>query len=417
MAHDSKFEFKEWRMVRADAVMEFKNGLNFSADHVGSGIPVVGVGDFGTDFRLPEREFGRVEVGNDLDDAYFLKNEDLLFCRSNGNKALVGRVLYIQSTAEQTSHSGFTIRGRVTSTKFLPLFAAYYFSSSLVKQQFLTLGGGTNISNLSQHMLKSVEVPLPPLPEQQKIAAILSTWDRAIELTEKLIAAKQKRKQALMQRLLIGKVRFAEFDGKPWVRVPLGKLLKEVKRWVEWNDDDEYHLLSIRRRSGGMFDRERKYGRDILTKVMMTTEAGDFVIARMQAVHGAITVTPPECHGKHVSGSYSTFVAKDPNKLHMPFLNCVSQTLAFYRLLLLSSYGVTIEKMTFNLPWFLSEKIDLPPTLEEQKRIASVFEAFENEHKLLGKRLETLKQQKKGLMQQLLTGKVRVKADSKMAKG
>ena len=58
-----------------------------------------------------------------------------------------------------------------------------------------------------------------------------------------------------------------------------------------------------------------------MTKVMKTTNVGDFVIAQMQAVHGAITVTPPPSDGKYVSRSYSTFVAKDPAKLHMPFLN------------------------------------------------------------------------------------------------
>ena len=283
----------------------------------------------------------------------------------------------------------------------------HLFTRRLASSLELALSG-TDPPNLSASVLDDITIPLPPLPEQQKIATILSTWDRVIELTEKLIAAKQKRKQALMQQLLTGKVRFKEFEGKPWIRVPLDKLLKEVKRFVDWDDDAEYHLLSIRRRSGGIFDRETKVGHEIKTKVMMTTETGDFVIARMQAVHGAIAVTPPACHGKHVSGSYSTFILKDPAKLHMPFLNYISQTLAFYRLLLLSAYGVTIEKMTFNLPWFLSEKIDLPPTLEEQKRIANVFIAFDEENELLLRRLESLKQQKKGLMQTLLTGKVRV---------
>lgn len=280
------------------------------------------------------------------------------------------------------------------------------------KQALLGVFQGGGVQNLNVNVVREFKILLPPLPEQQKIAAILSTWDRAIELTEKLIAAKQRRKQALMQQLLTGKVRFKEFKGKPWKKVRLGTLLKEVKRFVEWDDKAEYHLLSIRRRSGGMFDRETKLGGDIKTKVMMTTEKGDFVIARMQAVHGAITVTPPECHGKHVSGSYSTFVAKDSGILHMPFLNYVSQLPSFYRLLLLSAYGVTIEKMTFNLPWFLHEKIDIPPTLDEQKQIAEVFVAFEYENRLLQQRLQSLKRQKVGLMQQLLLGKIRVYPES-----
>ncbi|WDI39859.1 restriction endonuclease subunit S [Bremerella sp. P1] len=310
-----------------------------------------------------------------------------------------------------------TLNTRVDPAILLPEYLCWYFNSHPFISYSLAVSTGDGRNNLNLKDFVKARIPVPPLPEQQKIAAILSTWDRAIELTEKLILVKQKRKQALMQQLLTGKVRFAEFEGKPWKQVRLGDLLKEVKRMVEWDDNAEYHLLSIRRRSGGMFDRETKLGHDIKTKVMMKTETGDFVIARMQAVHGAITVTPPECHGKHVSGSYSTFVAKDPDKLHMPFLNYVSQTLSFYRLLLLSAYGVTIEKMTFNLPWFLNEKIEMPPTLVEQKRIADVFDSFERENAALGRRLDSLKQQKKGLMQQLLTGKVRVNVDAEMVKG
>ncbi len=320
--------------------------------------------------------------------------------------ATIGRTI-LNREKRQFALMGSVILLKVCSTASAA-YLTYILQSTDFQRHLFAISGSSAQQAIYLRDIKRRKVCVPPLPEQQKIAAILSTWDRAIELTEKLIAAKQRRKQALMQQLLTGKVRFKEFEGKPWMRVPLGKLLKEVKRFVKWVDDAEYHLLSIRRRSGGMFDRETKIGHEIKTKVMMTTETGDFVIARMQAVHGAIAVTPPGCHGKHVSGSYSTFIMKDPSKLHMPFLNYVSQTLAFYRLLLLSAYGVTIEKMTFNLPWFLSEKIDLPPTLEEQKRIASVFVAYDEENQLLLRRLERLKQQKKGLMQQLLTGKVRV---------
>ncbi len=70
----------------------------------------------------------------------------------------------------------------------------------------------TAIPHISSQQIREFPIHLPPLPEQQKIAAILSTWDRAIELTEKLIAAKQKRKQALMQQLLTGKVRLPQFQ-------------------------------------------------------------------------------------------------------------------------------------------------------------------------------------------------------------
>lgn len=67
------------------------------------------------------------------------------------------------------------------------------------------------VSGITGEDLKKYQIPVPPHPEQQKIAQILSTWDKAIEKLESLIATKQKRKKALMQQLLTGKKRFAEF--------------------------------------------------------------------------------------------------------------------------------------------------------------------------------------------------------------
>ncbi len=84
---------------------------------------------------------------------------------------------------------------------------------------------------------------LPPLPEQQKIAAILSTWDRAIELTEKLIATKQKRKQALMQQLLTGKLRLPGFRKSKWKHCHLGEVAKNSTRRKPCPDQSLHGLL------------------------------------------------------------------------------------------------------------------------------------------------------------------------------
>ena len=127
-------------------------------------------------------------------------------------------------------------------------------------------------TNINQPALSGLTLPIPPHPEQRKIAAILLTWDRAIELTEKLIAAKQKRKQALMQQLLTGKVRFAEFlNSKSRQKTPigemptewkthrLGKIVEKVKRK---NPEGEVHVLTA---SGehGLVDQREFFNRSV----------------------------------------------------------------------------------------------------------------------------------------------------------
>ena len=74
-----------------------------------------------------------------------------------------------------------------------------------------------------------------------------------------------------------------------------------------------------------------------------------------------------------------------------------------------ASYGVAIEKMTFNLAWYLKEEVTIPPSPKEQRRIAATLAAADREIDLLRRELELLRKQKRGLMQKLLTGKIRVK--------
>lgn len=264
------------------------------------------------------------------------------------------------------------------------------------------------IPGLNRNTAHEVNIRIPPLPEQREIARILSLWDDALRDVAALIAAKTRLKRALMQQLLGGKRRFAEFD-EPWVTVAIGDALEEVNRFVDWDDEANYRLVSVRRRSGGLFFRQELDGHEILTKVMKTTRAGDFTIARMQAVHGAFAMTPPDFDGYNVSGSYTTLVARPGIELWMPFLDYLSHSPSFYYSVMRSAYGVSIEKMTFNTAWFLEEKISLPPTIEEQRRIAEVLDGATREIELLQRQRAALARQKRGLMARLLSGQTRVK--------
>ena len=86
-------------------------------------------------------------------------------------------------------------------------------------------GSSGSMKNISQRSFLSISIPLPPLPEQRKIAEILGTWDEAIATVERLIAALEQRKQGLMQRLLTGEVRFGEFAESEWREVALSQMM------------------------------------------------------------------------------------------------------------------------------------------------------------------------------------------------
>ena len=210
-----------------------------------------------------------------------------------------------------------------------------------------------------------------------------------------------------MQQLLSGKTRLNGFSGE-WKEYSFDKLLKVVKRPIDWDDKELYKLISVRRRSGGVFFREALFGHQIKVKDLRNAEVGDFLFSKMQIVHGASALVTQEFKGAKISGSYIAAVAKDRKLLNMEFFNWYSKLPYFYHQTLISSYGVHIEKMTFDFDTFLQLKMRLP-SIEEQTAIAQVLQVADKEISLLKAKAEKLKQQKKGLMQQLLTGKIRIK--------
>ena len=263
--------------------------------------------------------------------------------------------------------------------------------------------------NISLEFLGPLPVPLPPFVEQERLAGLFSAWDTAINRCAGLVGAKETLEVGLMQQLLTGRKRFKEFKGERWRTFRLGEILKEVARYVTFDDAHTYNLASIRRRSEGLFFRGALQGKDIKTKVMKTIRSGDFLLSKMQVVHGAWGLVTPEFDGMFVSDSYIALVPREGSALKIEFLNYLSRMRFMRHLAYISSHGVHIEKMTFNLDDFLYEKITIPPTVEEQAKIVDVLSACDREIELLQKQLAALKKQKRGLMQKLLTGEVRVK--------
>lgn len=268
------------------------------------------------------------------------------------------------------------------------------------------LAKGNMIPGLTRADILTAKILTPPLPEQKAIAHVLGLMDSAINTNNQLIAKKELRKKWLMQNLLTGEKRLKGFSGE-WKEYSYDKMLKVVKRNFEWDENALYKLISVKRRSGGIFYREALFGHQILVKTLRTANEGDFLFSKMQILHGASALVTKEFDGAKISGSYIAVVAKDEKLLNMDFLQWYSQIPYFYHQTYISSYGVHIEKMTFDFDTFLQLEMKLP-TIEEQIAITGILEAADKEIQLLKTKTEKLKEQKKGLMQVLLTGKKRL---------
>ena len=287
-----------------------------------------------------------------------------------------------------------------------PLYLAYALKGQETRAMNWASKTTHGTLRLTTPQLKEIPIPVPPPEEQCRIADILATWDRAIEQVDALIERKQKRLHGLRQRLLTGEVRFPEFH-EPWENVQIGSLLKRVYRYVDWDDDATYDLVSIKRDSQGMVFRESLKGSEIKTKTLNSLKEGDFVISRMQVVHGATAYVSEEFDGMKASDSYIILVPRDENRIDTEFFAELSKLPYLYHIAFTSSYGVHIEKMTFNPDWYFESEVHIPPSVEEQRKIVAFLNRTKNEIYILEEKRAALTRQKKGLMQRLLTGAVR----------
>jgi type I restriction enzyme S subunit len=262
--------------------------------------------------------------------------------------------------------------------------------------------GGT-IQRLYNSIISSAKFLCPPLPEQKVIAQILSTADAAIQTTEKLIAQKELRKKWLMQQLLTGKKRLKGFDGE-WKEINIRDIAKEIS--IKNKTDKQLTVLSCTKYDGLVPSLEY-FGRKIFADDVSTYKIvpkNHFAYATNHIEEGSIG------YQEHfdealISPMYTVF--KTDKTVNDNF---------FYRLLkshpLIYQYQNRMEgsiDRRGGLRWdgFSIIKIKLP-SYEEQTAIAQVLQAADKEISLIKAKAEKLREQKKGLMQVLLTGKVRL---------
>lgn len=165
---------KGWTITSLDQHGSFKNGLNFGKGESGASVRYLGVGDFKSKAKLDDFEnLSFIELNEPPTADYFLQDHDLLFVRSNGNKALVGRCMAVYPGAEQATFSGFCIRYRINNANLQPIFIAYLFRSTAFRRVLLQGGQGANIQNINQQILSSLPIPVPSKDLQKQFTNIV----------------------------------------------------------------------------------------------------------------------------------------------------------------------------------------------------------------------------------------------------
>lgn len=303
-------------------------------------------------------------------------------------------------------------------------YLALYMLGPIFEKRAVACSMRTGMPKINREDLQSIPILIPPLPLQREITEVIKVWDAAIATTEKLLANSRDYWLALIGELLMpvpvsterqaGSFPPSVQSGIPklpptptgWHKVALGAHLHEINRPVSLEPDTEYTLVTVRRSRGGVDKRKVLLGSEIKTPTQFFVAAGDFLISKRQIVHGACGIVPPELDGAVVSNEYA--VLGSDGKIDPRFLRYLSETTYFQQTCFHSSIGVHVEKMLFRTEQWLKRPFNIPP-LDEQRRIVEILDTARQQMALAEQQLALLKAEKCALMQQLLTGKRRVR--------
>lgn len=291
-------------------------------------------------------------------------------------------------------------------------FIVYLFKSSQIQHDISRLAGTSTIPDLTHSDFYSLESAFPPLPEQKKIAQILSTWDKAIELKEQLIEEKKEQKKGLMQRLLTGEDRLPGYN-EEWEEIRLGDIgqtfnglsgksakdFGEGKPFITYKnifdnsrvDIEEVDYVEV---SENENQNIAKYGDIFFTT---SSETPDEV--------GMSSVLLDEVEELYLNSFCFGYRLYDFETLIPEYARFLFRGKTFRNKIFKLAQGSTRFNISKNEVMKLNIKL---PLLQEQKAIAQVLSTADKEIELLEEELEQLKLQKKGLMQLLLTGIIRV---------
>lgn len=261
------------------------------------------------------------------------------------------------------------------------------------------LSQGSTFEAISGKELKQFSFPLPPLPEQQKIAKILSTWDKAIHDTETIIKKLEDRNKGLAFSLLRGKM-----VSKISKEVALSKFLTFTPREID-KPTENYLALGIRSHGKGLFHKPDSDPKAIAMDKLYEVKENDFIVNITFAWEHAVAIVGKEDVGGLVSHRFPTYII-NTDIVSVEYFKYVILQPFFRKMLENISPGGAGRNRVLSKKDLLKLKVTIP-TLVEQIKIAEILNTANQEVKQYQQKLETLKLQKKGLMQQLLTGKVR----------
>lgn len=388
---------EEWEVKRLELLCSNKGdyGINAPAVTYSKDLPTyLRITDIDDDGRFITAD--KTSVNSSNSENFRLQEGDIVFARTG---ATVGKTYLYNPNDGDLVFAGFLIRFSLDTQKIIPSFLRAYTNTSIYWNWVKIISQRSGQPGINAAEYCSLQIPVPPLTEQQKIVEILSVWDKAIETQTQLIEKLELRKKGLMQQLLTGKKRLPGFGGE-WKEVRLGEL------FIERNEINRVNLplLSITADRGVILqaesdkrdisnDDKSKYKRicpnDIGYNTMRMWQGRCALSSLEGIVSPAYTIITPN---KDVNPHYMEMLFKQPFTMYCFWTH---------------SQGLVSDTLNCKFPDFSQIKVTIP-SLKEQNAISCLFVEINHEIEVCTRLLNLLYQERKGLMQVLLTGKKRI---------
>lgn len=405
---------KDWEILRLGDVLDrLSNGLTYDVS-VSEGLPVTRIETISTG-EINFSKVGYISQTKDLE-LYKMRKGDILYSHIN-SLLQIGKVAYYNS--EKELYHGMNLLLLRVNNKVTDKYLYYYLLTDAAKRMAqIVAKPAVNQASISTSDLKKVKIVIPPIEEQKKITKLLSEWDKAIELQTNLIEKLELRERAMMQRLFTGRIRLNGFSDK-WKK----KRLSEIGVFLSSNTLSREKLNKI----GGHIQNIH-YG-DILIHyptivnpeysqipyvnrdVIVTSDLlqdGDIIFADTaedNTVGKAIEIVNVKSR-QIVAGLHTIPFRPNKGLFAKRFLGYYINSASYQKQLRALTQGIkvcSISKSSIKNTYLQI------PSLAEQSVIAEVLISADKEIDIAKTKLSSLRNQKRGLMQQLLTGKKQVK--------
>ena len=385
---------EDWEVKRLGEIADVKGGKRipkgYTLEDENNGYPYITVSDmYMGGVSASAIKYVPLAVVDKISNYRISKND--IFISVAGTLGIVGIVPEELDGANLTENAD-----KITNIKIEKDYLLYVCMSNIIQKEIKKEKTTNAQPKLALKRIRNFDISIPYQDEQQKIAQILSTWDEAIELKEKLIEEKKEQKKGLMQKLLTGEVRLPGFDGE-WEEVRLEDV-------AECLDNKRIPLNSAEREkmkgdipyygANGIVDYINDYIFDEKL-ILLAEDGGNFDEFSTKPI--AIRVK-----GKSWVNNHAHILRPLNIDYDYLFYELVHKDIRKY------INGTTRSKLTRGE--MIKILILAPKNIKEQKSIAQILTTADKEIDLLTQELEQLKLQKKGLMQLLLTGIIRVKS-------